>query len=94
MAYNILLIGGHIEHHNFGEEPNEEILEYGFYFYHFGGHLFIVPFEEGEVVIKSCKKYLVCAIDGLTIVDLEDLRVGLVREGVLVGFERVDRQDR
>lgn len=92
MSDNIFLIGGDIKHHNFGEEPNEEVLEYAFHFYHFGGHLFVALLEEGEVVIKSCKEYLVRAVDGFTIVDLEDLGVGLVREGVLVGLQRVDCQ--
>ena len=92
MSDNIFLIGGDIKHHNFGEEPNEEVFEYAFHFYHFGGHLFVALLEEGEVVIKSCKEYLVRAVDGFTIVDLEDLGVGLVREGVLVGLQRVDCQ--
>ncbi len=93
MPDNIFLVSGDIKDHDFGEEPNEEIFEYGFYFYHFGSHLLITSFEEGQVVVKSCKKYLVSAVNGLTIVDLKDLGVRLVGEGVLVRFKGVDCQD-
>lgn len=44
---NILLIGGNIEHHNLGEEPNEQVFQYGFYLHHPGSHLFIASLEEG-----------------------------------------------
>lgn len=47
MSDNIFLVSGDIKDHYFGEEPNEEIFEYGFYFYHFGSHLLITSFEEG-----------------------------------------------
>jgi hypothetical protein len=93
MPINTLLIGRYIKDHDFREESNEQILKYRLNFYHFRCHLFIAFSEKGEIVVKSCKKYLVCAVDGLTIVDLQDLSVGLMCEGVLVCFEGVDCQD-
>jgi hypothetical protein len=94
VARSLFLVVGDVKEHNFGEEAKEEVLEDAFDLCRPGTHLLIAFFEESEVVVYNCKEDLVRAIDDFTIVDFQNLSVGLVREGVLAGLQRIERQYR